>query len=245
MRCQKVRFFLSAYCKGELTDKRHDAIQAHLKVCADCRREEALCREIEGSIGKMAEHKVSNDFNSRLLNRIAEERFAETRTKAYHPKKAPVFGWGKIVPAVTTACLVLAFVFAGGLNVLDHSTDQPMLAADNNYDAYKTVMPKDNPNMNKPTQPATEFASSQPAEINAQHASIGASWEFKKELERATRIRSLMNQLAGNNSFSNQPTRLASILTNPQRRSIVMRLPFGGTLNNGFETTAVAVSSER
>ncbi len=187
MRCQKVRFFLSAYCKGELVDRRNRAVKAHLKVCADCRREEVLSREIEGSIGKMAEHKVSDDFNSRLLNRIAEERFEETRKKAYHPKSAPVFGWAKIIPAVTTACLMLAFVFAGGLNVLNQPNDQPVLAGEYYDDSYLTVQPDNNPNMKQPIEPATELASVPRTEIAAEHA--GSGWEFKRELERATRIK--------------------------------------------------------
>jgi hypothetical protein len=56
---------------------------------------------------QLPELAVSDDFNSKLLNRIAQERFAETRTKAYLPRRAPVILWRQAIPAFATACLVV------------------------------------------------------------------------------------------------------------------------------------------
>jgi hypothetical protein len=248
MRCQKVRFFLSAFCKRELPEKRRKAISAHLKVCPECRREEALCREIEGSVGKLKDFSVTEDFNARLLQRVSKDRFEESKTKAYHPKKAPLFVWSRIIPVAATACLVLAFVFSGGLDIL-YQKDEPIVVSQfDNQDAnldnrYMNVQPEDNPNLRRQNNlPSTD---SQPGSqhVFAQHASSG--WAFKRELARATRIRNLLNNLAAQNGFNVQSSRLASILTHPEGQSIVMRRPFGGQVFNGFESTGSFTGTSR
>ncbi len=241
MRCQKVRSFLSAYCKNELRERRQDAIRVHLESCSECRREEALCREIEGSYGKLSQYSVSGDFNTKLLNRIAAERFKETRSKAYFPKNVPVFGWGKIVPAVATACLVLAFVFSGGLDILNKHGESGIMADRNVQnielnDDYAHVQPISNPafaNVDQGHQAAGYAEESDYIPVSY----VSSNWTFKKELERATRIRNLMNSLARQNGFAASRTNLASILTNPEGQSIVMRRPFGRQAFNGLNST--------
>jgi hypothetical protein len=55
------------------------------------------------------------DFNPRILDRVAKERFAETRTQAYMPKAAPSFVWRRLVPAVVSvfAVAVVAISLVG------------------------------------------------------------------------------------------------------------------------------------
>jgi len=113
MRCRKVRSFLSAYCSGEL-DRRHNrAVSEHLLTCAACRREEAVYRQMVEAVAEVPQMGITEDFNSRLLNRIAQERFAETRTKAYMPKPAPLFLWRRVAPVLATFCLAVFVVFSG------------------------------------------------------------------------------------------------------------------------------------
>ncbi len=63
---------------------------------------------------------VSNDFNNRLMRRIANERFAETRTQAHKqsnqaflPKNAPHFAFGKLIPAVVSVAAIAVFALVG------------------------------------------------------------------------------------------------------------------------------------
>ncbi|MCP4705495.1 MAG: hypothetical protein GY865_12910 [candidate division Zixibacteria bacterium] len=173
MRCQRVRSFLSAYCKGELIEKRSGAIKAHLEGCPRCRYEETAYREMNKSVGELAkESVVSDDFNSLLFKRVADERYNETRTKAYIPKKIPLVSFNRIAPVVAAACFMFAFVFSGGISLF---IDQPETPAYVELDdSYMTVQPNEN---------------------------VHAQWEFNKEVERAARINGLMNQLSNQGNF--------------------------------------------
>ena len=80
MRCRKARSYLSAYCNDELTDRTRLAVSDHLSTCSTCRKEEAIYRSMISSGAEIEGLKVDDDFNTRLLNRSAQERFAQTRT---------------------------------------------------------------------------------------------------------------------------------------------------------------------
>jgi hypothetical protein len=215
MRCRRVRFFLSAYCNNELTGSRQQTISEHLDSCPECRREEAVFREIMISAISLPTVKVSDDFNSRLLDRIAQERMAENKGKAYLPKNAPIFGWGRLVPAAATACLVLAFVLFGGLKVLDN-TDAPVMRADISEGAgygeldekYRTALPIEQDEL---------------PPVIAQHEKV--NWAFDKQLARATRIRNIMNQLASSEYFNNGYTRNYGNQIIPASGSVNRQLP--------------------
>lgn len=107
MRCQKARSWLSAYSNGELIGRRLVSVGEHLSDCPSCRREAQYYSALSQAGKQLPKSKLSEDFNNTLLNRVAHERFAETRTKAYLPKAAPVVQWGKVVPIFVTACLAL------------------------------------------------------------------------------------------------------------------------------------------
>ena len=174
MHCQRVRSFLSAYCKGELPEKRSRAIADHLNSCPPCRREEASEQEINQLVSRMPRQTVSSDFNTRLLDRIARERFNETRNKAYLPKKrVPVVGLNRMAAIVAAACFILAFIFAGGIDKIMPQNDQLEIAETVPLnDAYETVQPQ------------------------SEH------WVFKEQLQRATRIKNLMQRLSGESQFN-------------------------------------------
>ncbi|MCK4462475.1 MAG: zf-HC2 domain-containing protein, partial [candidate division Zixibacteria bacterium] len=110
MRCRKVRSFLSAYCRDELQSNRRRQVSEHLLACPACRRQETVCRDMNTTLQEMPTLKATDGFNQRLLQRVAQERFAETRTKAYQPKSAPLFLWRKLVPVMATACIALLAV---------------------------------------------------------------------------------------------------------------------------------------
>lgn len=149
MRCQKVRSYLSAYCNDELAGRKKLAIDEHLSSCALCRKEESLYNAMFSAKDEIGTLKVSDDFNNTLLNRIANERFAETRTKAYLPQKPPLMVWSKVVPAVASAFVVVFALFS--LFSIDMNTERDNFANQGNNldDSYLTVQPTNNPNMKK------------------------------------------------------------------------------------------------
>jgi len=190
MRCRRVRSYLSAYCRGELTGRRQKAVKEHIADCPECRREEAVVWELNKSIGNLPQQKVSDDFNSKLLDRIAQERFKETRTKAYMPKRAPIFGQTKLIPAFVSACLVLAFVMFGGVDFVNSPEDTYMYTDGGSMtpeldDRYATAQP--------------EITYQKPPSSLAAHTQ--QAWTFKQKLAQANRMRNLMNRLASQNSF--------------------------------------------
>lgn len=147
MRCRKVRSFLSAYCRDEVEGRQRRQVSDHLSACRSCRTEETFYRNLSGASTEISSLKVSTDFNHKLLQRVAQERFAETRTKAYLAKEAPLFLWRKVVPIAATACVaVLAFV-ATMTPVLDGDSPKYAYTNTESGEAYMTAQPTANPNM--------------------------------------------------------------------------------------------------
>ncbi|MBN1213363.1 MAG: zf-HC2 domain-containing protein [candidate division Zixibacteria bacterium] len=147
MRCRKARSYLSAYSNNELTGRRLIAVREHLSTCTACRKEEAVYRSLRRVGKELPEVSVSGDFNARLLNRIAEERFAETRTRAYLPRTAPVVQWWKVVPSVVSVLILFLLAYNTFRPTFNN---QPVSIAevDESLDnTYLTVLPVNNPNM--------------------------------------------------------------------------------------------------
>jgi anti-sigma factor RsiW len=147
MRCQKVRSFLSAYCRDELEGRRRRQVSDHLLDCRSCRTQEEFYRNMGSASTEMSSMKVSTDFNQKLLHRVAQERFAETRTKAFLPKEAPLLLWRKVVPIAATACVVVLAFIATMSPILDGGTPEYAITNSGSGDAYLTAQPTANPNM--------------------------------------------------------------------------------------------------
>jgi len=123
------------------------AVSEHLSNCSSCRREEAFYRETARATKELPCLALSGDFNARLLDRIARERFTETRTKAYLPKAAPGILRRTLVPALATTCVA---VFAVFMALGPHNDSSPLRMTQNANsldDSYLTVQPQSNPNM--------------------------------------------------------------------------------------------------
>lgn len=224
MRCQKVRYYLSAYYRGELSGGKRKAIAAHLKSCPACQQQEAAVREIAEASESLPEFRVSSDFNARLLNRIAAERFQETRNKAYFPKRVPIINWGRTIPVVATACFAVAFVLAGGLRNLGIQKDSaPAYEVASNNTAGTTGLNESYMTV----QPDVDHRAF------TQHAASG--WAFQKQLAKANRIRGLMSSLASQKNFesccapiTNNPYLMVGpgfYIEIPMRGATIMPLP--------------------
>ena len=147
MHCQKVRSYLSAYCNDELTGSASSGVSDHLATCTGCRTEEQHFRDLLKSGKELNTYRVSEGFNNRLLDRIAHERFAETRTKAYFPKSAPSLLIRRLVPILVTAGLAVAVVIANFSPNKNSQTAEFAVGSVQLDDAYLTVQPDNNPNL--------------------------------------------------------------------------------------------------
>jgi hypothetical protein len=119
MHCRKVRSYLSAYSNDELTGAVLREVRGHLANCRECRSEEAVYRSVRLAARQLPGRHIGADFNARILDRIAKERFAETRTRAYLPKPAPSMVWRRVVPVVSSVFVVALLAvgvakFSGG-----------------------------------------------------------------------------------------------------------------------------------
>lgn len=106
MHCRRVRSYLSAYSNDELNGAVLREVREHLSNCRECRSEEAVYRSVRLAARQLPAAHVGADFNARILDRVARERFAETRTKAYLPKPAPSIIWRRLVPVVSSVFVV-------------------------------------------------------------------------------------------------------------------------------------------
>ncbi len=183
MRCRKTRFFLSAFCSDELNPRKAEEISAHLTECADCRKEEAVYRSMLDNSREIPKFKVSSDFNNKLMDRIAHERFAETRSKAYLPKNPPLLSWPKLVSAVATVCILFVATYLTVSNI-DLDSNPTQLAAEHTHldDSYLTAMPTNNPNY------ATRVAN------------VDKNWSFNQQMAKNERMMRLSNTLTSSST---------------------------------------------
>ncbi|MDD4051573.1 MAG: hypothetical protein PHR28_06715 [candidate division Zixibacteria bacterium] len=156
MRCRKVRSFLSAYSKEEVSVGTAAKIKKHMDDCASCRRELGAIRSVQAMVKGMPGLKASDDFTARLLTRVAQERFAETKSKAYLPGRIPLFGGVRLAMITTTAVVVLALSisFNVGERFMSPSVPQAALTSDTagsaaDEDRYLSAQPTDNPLLNE------------------------------------------------------------------------------------------------
>lgn len=178
MRCQKARSCLSAYCREELAGRDLLAMREHLAGCALCRREEAAVRAMFEATDSIKRSPLSTDFNAKLLDRIARERFAETRTKAYMPRRAPLFGWTRLVPVAGVVMVaVLAFV---GSEYLQRNLVSPTGGQQASLDdSYLTVQPDRNRDLT---------------------TNVNSNWSFRSQIaqsERVNRVSGMLTNAAG------------------------------------------------
>jgi len=163
--------------------------------CPSCKREYAIYASIQSAGRELPDEPISDDFNTRLLNRIAEERFAETRTKAYQPKAAPLFAWTRLATVVATACLA---VFAVVSLLPEGDITSPIMTANNSQsvtdsgsldNSYLTVEPVTNPNMTVPME---------------------KDWSLDRQLARAERVKEISNSIIPVGSFGGPQYQLSS-----------------------------------
>lgn len=172
MHCRKVRSYLPTFSNGELSGSVQMAVREHLSNCPACRAESATYVAMKQSLKSKARITTSSDFNTKLLNRIAQERYSEVRTKAYLPKRAPLFTWRTVAPVlVTSVALAVTGVTLIKDNYYFHSTESVAQAVNPAQDdSYLTVQPTFNPNLS---------------------SSLGPSWSLNRSVAQSERLTTL------------------------------------------------------
>jgi len=182
MRCRRVRSLLSAISfRDDVPGRQSLAVREHLSSCADCRKEASLLESLKAGGQEMPGFALPGDFNVKLLNRIAQVRYKETRTKAYLPRNAPVIGWRKVVPAMVTVALAVTLVSLGDFK-LPGSGEPTQVAsvAGSLNDDYLTAQPVDNPNLSTALQ---------------------NSWSFQNQFVNSERITTMSRSLLSGGNF--------------------------------------------
>lgn len=188
MHCRRVRSYLSAFSNDELTGAVLHQVREHLSNCRECRAEEAVYRSVRLATKQLPSRHLSADFNARILDRVAKERFAETRNRAYLPKAAPSVVWRRLVPVLSSAA-VIALVAIGvsqfksgsgagtvpapTVNVAqnnDYLTVQP-LARDWSFDSHVAQTDRMSSLTSSMTQPFDRSAS-----LAGSHSSTNGVW---------------------------------------------------------------------
>jgi len=185
MRCQKVRSCLSAFCNDELTGSTFAKVSDHLASCAECRAEEQHYRTLLKGKEDLNVFRVSEGFNNRLLDRIAHERFAETRTKAFLPNNAPSIVIRRVVPILATSFLAVALLVINFWPKYDSQPDglaNMAVQGDQLDDSYLTVQPINNPNMT---------------------GTLRQGWTLSEQLARSDRMNRISRQLTSALPFDN------------------------------------------
>jgi len=146
MHCRRVRSFLSAYSNDELTGAVLRDVRGHLSGCRECRNEEAVYRTMRLANRHLPGRHLGADFNSRILDLVAKERFAETRTQAYMPKAVPSIVWRRVIPAVVSVCavVIVAVSLVGFPGYKSQNGSQTATGVDvSKNNEYLSVQPKD------------------------------------------------------------------------------------------------------
>jgi len=183
MHCRKVRSLLSAACSDELDGRQQAVVKDHLASCLSCRKEASYYSSLRLAARELPKRTPSEDFNTRLLNRIAQERFQETRTHAYLPRRAPRLTWRTLAPVLVTACLALVMVgnFLYGDKLFTPNTPTSTLPTPMD-DRYLTAQPGNNPNL---------------------AVGLHQDWSLRKQLAQAERLEQISRGLANQYGFGN------------------------------------------
>jgi hypothetical protein len=126
---------------------------------------------------------VSPDFNTRLMDRMARERFADTRTRAYLPKRVPRVWW-RVAPVAVSAVAVmlLAVSFVKSPENQDSPQVRPITSTGRD-NSYLTVQPHGNPNMTAHLKP---------------------DWSLNNQMAQTDRLARLTNSMTQPSAFADQ-----------------------------------------
>jgi hypothetical protein len=113
MNCRKVQSYLSAYSDSKLPSDRSKELEVHIRNCKRCEQEKLFFDQITATARALPAHKLPDDFNLKLMNRIYAEQY--NPTESYLPTEAPTFFGTRLrwVSAVAAVCVCAVVAFFG------------------------------------------------------------------------------------------------------------------------------------
>jgi hypothetical protein len=183
MRCRKVRSLLSAACSDELEVRQQAAVKDHLASCSSCRKEASYYTTVRQAVDQVPKKSVNQDFNARLLDRLAHERFQQTRTQAYLPRRAPRLSLRVLAPVAVTAALVLVAV--------------------SSFLSMDRSMPGGMPSAQLPSPMDDRYLTIQPTSGHNAALGMGNDWSLRRQLARSERLETVSRELTSHNGFGN------------------------------------------
>ena len=183
MRCRKVRSLLSAACSDELEVRQQAAVRDHLASCSSCRKEASYYTIVHQAVDQVPKKSLGQDFNTRLLDRLAHERFQETRTRAYLPHRAPRLSLRILAPVAVTAALVLVAV--------------------SSFLSLKDSISGEMPSAQLPSPMDDRYLTIQPTTGHNAALGMGDDWSLRRQLARSERLETVSRELTSHNGFSN------------------------------------------
>lgn len=138
MTCKFVQEELVAYCDGELPEQEREQIAVHLKICAECAREEAQLTQVEQLLATMERITPSPDFAATFWKRLEQEQAqASANPFSLAPvQEHPLVRWWRelretmeawqVAPALAAVASLLVF-FGYFFTISPVQTPTPML----------------------------------------------------------------------------------------------------------------------
>ena len=113
MNCRKMKLLLVAFLENELSGRRKEKVEAHLKVCTNCQKEKELLSKSWQMLDNYAAPKLKDDFTSSLMRKIRSEQEEETeivRVTYKLPRFSFEFGLRRLAPALALFLVVILIV---------------------------------------------------------------------------------------------------------------------------------------
>lgn len=116
MRCKDTKARLQEYLDSQLPPVEAQAVEAHLNVCAACREELALLRQVDEALATMPVLEEAADFTARVMAQVGTTKASPLRRRSgqVSPVPLPAFRlrWEDSVVSFAFACAVMAVLFA-------------------------------------------------------------------------------------------------------------------------------------
>lgn len=103
MNCHNVKNLLVPFLDGELSGVRKEEIEAHLKICAACRKEKELFSQSWQMLDNYAAPELKDDFTVSLMRKIHQEQ-SEIIKVSY---RRPWFVLRPVVPVLASIIVLL------------------------------------------------------------------------------------------------------------------------------------------
>ena len=73
MNCETVKEQLFDYCTGELSEQDAADVEGHLEICAECRKELELCREMQEMLCALPDEELPEGYHAELMQKLEKE----------------------------------------------------------------------------------------------------------------------------------------------------------------------------